>query len=231
LVAALERLMLTGEPRHTSHDDGQWLQAEVDAAIARGDRTIERLAQRAAVPFLAFISQPVSSIDGAPSLSIEMPKVLTLRRPVSYRAVLFASLDGGELVRVGMFTGSRGGTIRTLLPAAASAPGLHHLRLRANITYDRAALPREVRDLPELVYAIYDPALAPASQDTRFVLDAAKQVSAQRLDPALPDVPFIRWIDGIVLWFSKTRFGVTLRRNSLGQKGIALKDGVLADDL
>jgi hypothetical protein len=33
------------------------------------------------------------------------------------------------------------------------------------------------------------------------------------------------------LWFSKIGFGVTLRRNSLAQKGIALKDGVRADDL
>jgi hypothetical protein len=35
VVAALERLIVTGEPRHTDHDEGQWLQREVDAAFAR----------------------------------------------------------------------------------------------------------------------------------------------------------------------------------------------------
>jgi len=40
LVAALESLIATGEPRHTTHDQGEWLQLAVDAAIARGDRQI-----------------------------------------------------------------------------------------------------------------------------------------------------------------------------------------------
>ena len=37
VITALDKLMITGEPRHTSHDEGQWLQTEVSAAVARGD--------------------------------------------------------------------------------------------------------------------------------------------------------------------------------------------------
>ena len=44
VIAALNKLMITGEPRHTSHDEGQWLQTEVSAAVARGDAEITRLA-------------------------------------------------------------------------------------------------------------------------------------------------------------------------------------------
>src|SRR5215204_4134370 len=61
LITALEALIATGEPRHTDHDAGQWLQFAVDEAIARGDREIERLAIRAASPLVAFVTPPVSS--------------------------------------------------------------------------------------------------------------------------------------------------------------------------
>ena len=37
LIAALERLMMTGEPNQTSVDDGQLLQLAVDAAIRSGE--------------------------------------------------------------------------------------------------------------------------------------------------------------------------------------------------
>ena len=57
LVAALERLITTGEPRHTNHDEGEWLQHAVDEAIGRGDRGIERLAIRAAAPIVARVSR------------------------------------------------------------------------------------------------------------------------------------------------------------------------------
>ena len=72
VIAALEQLMITGEPRHTSHDEGQWLQTEVSAAIARGDAAITRLAQRAAIPLIAGAGTPVSTLGNNPSLTIEM---------------------------------------------------------------------------------------------------------------------------------------------------------------
>ena len=50
LIAALERLMMTGEPHQTSLDDGQLLQLSIDDAIRNGDAEVERLAVRAAAP-------------------------------------------------------------------------------------------------------------------------------------------------------------------------------------
>jgi hypothetical protein len=86
VIAALERLMITGEPRHTSHDEGQWLQAEVNAAVARGDAQVTRLAQRAAIPLVAHARTPVSLLGNSPPVTIEMPVVLSLPTPVAYRA-------------------------------------------------------------------------------------------------------------------------------------------------
>src|SRR6476620_1051312 len=88
VIAALEKLLVTGEPRHTSHDDGQWLQMEVNAAIARGDAEVTRLAQRAAIPLIASARTPVSPIGVNPPVMIEMPAILTLPMPVAYHADL-----------------------------------------------------------------------------------------------------------------------------------------------
>src|SRR5688572_13776170 len=71
VIAALETLMITGEPRHTSHDEGQWLQTEVNAAVARGDAEITSLAQRAAIPLIARAASPVSPLGSNPPVTIE----------------------------------------------------------------------------------------------------------------------------------------------------------------
>ena len=101
VIAALETLMITGEPRHTSHDEGQWLQAEVNAAIAAGDAEITQLAQRAAIPLIAVAPTPVSSLGFNTPVMMETPAILTLPMAVAYRAHLFASADGGELIPAG----------------------------------------------------------------------------------------------------------------------------------
>jgi hypothetical protein len=198
VIAALNKLMITGEPRHTSHDEGQWLQTEVSAAVARGDAEITRLAQRAAIPLLAGVHTPVSLLGFDPPLTIEMPPVLTLPTPVVYRADLFASVDGGELVPVGTVSSvKKTGSLDWSLLQSAKKTGLHHLRLRARIIYERSMLSAETRDLPEIVYAIHDPE-AEATFDTRFYITSAKGVSARRLDATLPDVPFAAWLHDVV---------------------------------
>src|SRR4026207_2022296 len=73
VIAALETLMITGEPRHTSHDEGQWLQPEVNAAIAAGDAEITQLAQRAAIPLIAVAPTPVSRLGFKPPGTSEPP--------------------------------------------------------------------------------------------------------------------------------------------------------------
>lgn len=205
VLAALETLMTTGEPRHTSHDEGQWLQAEVSAAIARGDAAITRLAQRAAIPLIAVARTPVSAVGSNPPVTIEMPAILTLPMPVAYRAQLFASVDGGELVPAGSVSTDRreAGLDWSLLELAQKA-GPHQIRLRARIIYERSTLPAETRDLPAVVYAVYDPN-ADAKFDARYYEMSAKNVSARRLDAALPDVPFATWLRDVVAPYSGGR--------------------------
>jgi hypothetical protein len=202
VIAALNILMITGEPRHTSHDEGQWLQTEVSAAVARGDAEITRLAQRAAIPLLASARTPVSLLGSNPAVTVEMPAILTLPTPVTYRADLFASLDGGELVPAGTVSSVKGnGSLDWSLLQSAKKAGLHHIRLRARIIYERSTLSAETRELPDIVYAIYDPE-AEARFDARFYVASAKGVSARRLDAALPDVPFATWLHDVVAPYS-----------------------------
>ena len=202
VIAALETLMTTGEPRHTSHDEGQWLQTEVSAAIASGDAEITQLAQRAAIPLIAVARTPVSPLGSNPPVTIEMPPVLTLPTPVAYRAHLFASVDGDELVPVGtVSTDRRESALDWSLLESAKKAGLHHVRLRARIIYELSTLAAETRDLPELVYAIYDPK-ADSRFDVRYYEAAAKSVSVRRLDATLPDVPFATWLHDLATQYS-----------------------------
>jgi hypothetical protein len=202
VIVALEKLMITGEPRHTSHDEGQWLQTEVSAAVARGDAEITRLAQRAAIPLIPGARTPVSPLGPNPPVTIETPAILTLPMPVAYRAQLFASVDGGELVPAGTVSSDgRDGSLDWSLLGSAKKTGLHHIRLRARIIYEPSTLAAETRDLLEVVYAIYDPD-ADNRFDARFSVTAAKSVSARRLDAALPDVPFATWLRDVVAPYS-----------------------------
>jgi hypothetical protein len=205
VIAALETLMITGEPRHTSHDEGQWLQTEVNAAIAAGDAEITQLAQRAAIPLIAVAPTPVSSLGFNTPVMMETPAILTLPMAVAYRAHLFASVDGGELIPAGTVSsdGKNGSLDWSLLESAKKA-GLHHIRLRAHIVYERSTLSAETRDLPEIVYAIYDPK-EDARFDARFYEASAKSVSARRLDATLPDVPFATWLHDLAARYGDGR--------------------------
>ena len=100
-VQLLQKLLATGYPLDNEHDDGEWLQAAVNYAIHAGDREIESLAIRAAVPLRARVSRPVSSTEGPAFIEVLSYKVLTLPRPVSYVAWLEGSLDGSDFVDLG----------------------------------------------------------------------------------------------------------------------------------
>ena len=193
----LEALITTGTPRHASHDEGEWLQRAVEEAIRRGDGEIEQLAVRAAAPLTAHITRPVSSIDDPPSLEVDAQDVLTLPRFVRYVARIYVSLDGGALVAVADQPSGRSSAIqlRTRLGADSAKPGLHHLRIRAELAFGVPDHPSwtEVRDLPELFYAVYD-LLAPTPDDLRKFIYSPAGTSAADLDPLLPKQPFSFWL-------------------------------------
>ena len=194
VIAALQRLMETGEPLDTEYGEGAWLQMAVDIASVANDREIVRLAQRAAAPLLPHVSSPVASIADRPVFELRHPIVLRLRKPVTSTAEIFASLDGGERFRVG--EAPRAGTsLSILLPQAALAPGLHHLRLQAHIVYSGSGdvPPPETRNLPELTYALYDSGRENPLDARRFITSPLS-ARAQQLDPALPDEPFSTWL-------------------------------------
>lgn len=195
--AALQRLLRAGEPRHVTHDEGQWLQNQVDAAVARGDQEIVALARRAATPLVAGISAPISSTASLPSLSLARPRVLLRPEPLAYDAHVLASVDGGEAVSVGTFARGGGGRIDGLLAREATRPGVHSIRLQARITF-KENVPAEVRDLGEVHYALYDADSTLPIHDARAFLEAAAHVSAQRLDPQLPDLPLYHWLYGLI---------------------------------
>jgi len=100
VIAALERLIATGEPRHASHDDGQWLQSEVDLAFARGDVEIIRLAQRAAAPIVGRVTMPASATTSSVALTFWTRPVLTVRSEIPYRAAIWISVDGDEPIQL-----------------------------------------------------------------------------------------------------------------------------------
>ena len=169
VIAALNRLIETGEPADTENGEGAWLQMAVDIACVARDREIEQLAQRAAAPLLARVSPPFSSTDDNPSVELRHPLVLRLPKPVSSRAEIFASIDRGELVRLGEVL-QPGSNVTVRLPAAAHAPGLHHLRLHARIVYSGTGgvPPPETRTLTELTYAVYGSPLESLVDMTSF---------------------------------------------------------------
>ena len=123
IIEALERLLETGEPRHASHDEGEWLQAEVDRAFAVNDVEIMRLAQRAAAPVVARVSAPASATNEPLQLTIVTSRVLRLKTPVDQDVELWATVDGDEQVRLGALALDRGESFDTLLPSPQRAPG------------------------------------------------------------------------------------------------------------
>jgi hypothetical protein len=196
VIAALETLMRTGHPVHTDHGEGLWLQRAVDRAIARNDRQIEELAQRAASPLVALAGPPVRPLaEAPPMIGVQRSDVLKLPRPVSYTAKIFASVDGGPMLESGSAPAKGGTSTPVGLPAAASSPGLHHVRVQAHIVYTGAGPvpPPEAWDLPDVVYAIYDPSAAERF-DARVFLESAAAVPVSRLDANLPDEPLEAWL-------------------------------------
>jgi hypothetical protein len=196
-MAALERLIATGEPRHNSHDDGQWLQEQVDRAFAENDAELLRLAKRAAQPLVVSLSPVISSTRSLPWLSIETLPVLAVRSGGQYRADLMVSVDGGEPVRLAMPPpGSNGGMIDELLPRQASIPGRHTLRLIAQLAFADQTLGVETRELPEVVYGIYQADSVDAGSVRSFI-DAARNTNVRELDSSLPDAPFGAWLKAV----------------------------------
>ena len=197
VIAALERLIATGEPRHNSHDDGQWLQEEVDRAFAQNDAELLRLAKRAAQPLVVSLSSVISSTRSLPWLSVQTLPVLAVRGGGQYRADLVVSVDGGEAVRLAMPpAGSNGGIIDELLPRQASIPGRHTLRFTAQLTFADQTLGVETRELPEVVYGIYQADSVDAASVRSFI-DAARNANVRELDSSLPDAPFGAWLEAV----------------------------------
>jgi hypothetical protein len=200
LVDSLERLARTGEPRHVTHDDGQELDETLKEALAAGgDVDLQWLATRAAAPLVPAIQRPLSSRTRTGGLSVRAERVLTLPWTVDYVADIDARLDDGPWQKILRVTSgvSENRSLDKLLPrAAAIAPGFHTLSLRARIRYGElpAGMPRrETRELLTLNYGIWGSA-GKAADPVRPFFDSAASVSAQRLDPNLPDVPFTSWL-------------------------------------
>lgn len=200
VVRLLEQLVVTGYPLDNEHDDGEWLQAAVRYAVHLGDREIEHLAMRAAVPLRARVDRPVSSTEGPAIIEVLSYKVLTLPRPVSYVAWLEASLDGSDFVDLGSQVSESPRTIdlRQLGPEWLR-PGTHYVRLRARIVFGDPQQPfhSEVRELAPIAYALYDPWSAPAP-DARWFVYSPAAFAASDLDPLLPSQPFLMWL-GVTL--------------------------------
>jgi hypothetical protein len=198
IIDALERLLETGEPRHASHDEGEWLQAEVDRAFAVNDVEIIRLALRAAAPIVARVNAPASATNQPLQLMISTDTVLQLRTVVDYDAELWASVDGDESVRLGALARDQRAVFDAPLPVVAKSAGLHHLRIEARMTFQgRMAFPAEIRQLPDILYARYDPN-AKTGIDARVFISQAATVSARRLDGSLPPVRFESWLSNVV---------------------------------
>lgn len=208
LAAALEALIATGASGHTTHDDGEWLQLAVSDAIKSGDRDIERLAVRAASPLRARITRPVSSTDALTALELNTETVLNVPRPIGYSAQILVSLDGAGFVPVYEVRSGRNQQswrVDTGLGRAAGLPGVHVLRVKARLTFGNPARDAgtswtEVRDLPDLFYAVYDLTAEPptGSLDVRALVYGPASVAARELDPALGDEPFAVWLAGVL---------------------------------
>ena len=200
LVDALERVILTGEPRHVTHDEGQDLDEALKQALASGaDAELQWLATRAAVPIAPAILRPLSSRTRPGALNIRTDRVFTLPWAVEYVADIEGRVDGGPwrtLLRVNAGVSENRSLDKLLPKSAAIAPGFHALSLRARIRYAKlpAGLPRqETRDLATVHYGVWGSARS-STDAVRPFFDVAASVSGAQLDPALPDEPLSSWL-------------------------------------
>jgi hypothetical protein len=200
VIVALERLIRTGEPHHNDHREGEWLQRVVNEGYSRKDGEIMRLAQRAAVTLVPFATDPVGPVSAVPVLYVRKVDWLKVPSVSRYQADVFASWDGGELLKVEPRWQSQG-SINHAAPPAAKRPGFHRVRLQARIVLEGPAdsAVAETRELGEIVYALYDP--AEEEEDARVFVFSPARVSAREFDSALPEFPLTDWLNGTLLPF------------------------------
>jgi hypothetical protein len=202
LSTELEALIAGRVSGHTNHDDGEWLQMAVTDAIKQRDRAIERLAIRAAFPLRARIGQPVSLSDSRVAVEIDTQKVLDVPRPVPYAAQIFAAVDGGDFVQWGDIGSgkSRWFDIDKSAASAATIPGYHSIRIRARLAFNagNSAGWTEVRDLPPLLYAVYDGSPGPTASAVRALVEGPGTVAAREFDSALGDESINVWLANVL---------------------------------
>ena len=197
LADALERMIVTGEPRHVDHDEGEDLQAALTAALANADPDFKTLATRAAVPIVAQIARPLFTPEDPGSLEVRASRVLTLPWTVTYTATLEARVPGGQWRRVARVTSGQnaGARLDRVFPRAWLAPGFHDVELRARLEYTDLpeGVPREeTRPLPSLHYGVGGAALE--GRPVMRIIERGRFASVARLDAGLPDVPLAIWL-------------------------------------
>jgi hypothetical protein len=200
LAAALESMIATGQPRHTTHDQGEWLQLAVDAAIARGDQEIERLAARAASPLTAWVTRPVSSTADLPGIEFNAQDALRVPRPVPYTARIAASVDNAAfvLLKATVESGKSWSKRIDVLPGPATAPGFHVVRLRAQLRFGNGTAGwTEARTLPPVYYAIYAASGEPTAAIRALVYSPAS-TAVREFDPLLGDESFAIWLSDVL---------------------------------
>ena len=198
LMAALERLMITGEPHQTSLDEGQLLQLSIDDAIRNGDAEIERLAVRAAAPLFAEVSRPLIEVGQTVRVGVGTRQVLKVPKPVPFEAVIYVSVDGRDYTEAGTLTSTKGSAVSATLSEHALLIGPHHIRVRARMTFGGQSSNRwtEERQLPDLNYAVYD-SRSPGNGAAPLLL-APAALDASALDQSLPDIPMGKWLTGVL---------------------------------
>jgi hypothetical protein len=201
VLARLETMIATGVPADIDHGEGEWLQAAVNDLIARADREVEQVAIRAAAPLRVTMSIPVSPVDSPPHLVISARNVLQVPAAVPYTATIYTSIDGGELVEVWTQESGKSGAVRLdeRLGETSIRAGGHHVRVRAYLTFGHPDNPSwtEVRDLPELFYALYDLS-KDATTDGRSLLYGPAAFTAADFDPALPQEMLETWLQEVL---------------------------------
>jgi hypothetical protein len=200
IVQRLHQLLATGFPLDNEHDDGEWLQVAVNYAIRLGDRQIEHLAMRAAVPLRARVARPVSSTAAPTAIEVASYLVLRLPRAIPYVAWIESSLDAGPFIPLDT---QASGTLRTVdlarLGTGALRPGTHIVRLRARLVFGNPQQPvhSEVREFAPVGYALYDDLHGSPVDARRFIYSPAS-LAASDLDPLLPAEPVLQWLGRVL---------------------------------
>ena len=203
LIAALERLVQTGEPRHVDHDAGQDLQSQLTCMLAnRADAPSRWLAICAAFPIVPRMTRPLSEADNPPLLELRASRVLSLPWSVAFDADIEGQIDAGEWrvlkqIHSGQVDATR---LDSMFSSAELLPGLHVIRLRARLRYSRVPtdLPRqEVRDLRSVSFGLWarqGRSVAPAAFDVGPTVQAAKTAFLSQLESGMPETTLDKWL-------------------------------------